>query len=433
MDYSVVFSGKVHDGFTVEQVRQNIAALFRTDDATRLDQLFSGSPVVLKKGLDEDRARKYQQTLLKAGAVCELRQAGAAPLPTPAAAPALVLEDPFLPIVAKRPDAPAPAVTEQLAYTSLAGLKLGEMDTPAEPEPPALPAAPTPPAPSRPAFGASLAGLSLVPLDHPEPAARAAAPVPVAAVAVATTASFKIAPPPPPPRPVVVNAVPAPSGSAALVSPILREQLAADTSAVRSLYDSGGGVMPDEAKGLSWAGFFLPWLWLRRHSAWYVAPPLIALRIFHSLIPWPIWALGYLAAIGYLLVKGREMAWNRKAWSSVEAFNKTQRNWAIAGGVLAVFQVALLVSLVVSPGHRRHAENAEAAQASTLTQPQDAGPATDQDDANAAPDQGQQGLSVSREAYLNSFKDPVEREQRRKQLEAAAARDAAQASNGGSQ
>ena len=128
MDYSVVFSGKVHDGFTVEQVRQNIAALFRTDDATRLDQLFSGSPVVLKKGLDEDRARKYQQTLLKAGAVCELRQAGAAPLPTPAAAPALVLDLGLATVPsASRPSAPAAA-----PRLALARLQVQEPHSPAD-------------------------------------------------------------------------------------------------------------------------------------------------------------------------------------------------------------------------------------------------------------------------------------------------------------
>jgi len=71
--FQVVFRGQVAEGFTVAQVRERLAEQFRLS-AERLDALFSGRPVVLKKGLDQAGAERLQTLFGKAGAVCEIRE-----------------------------------------------------------------------------------------------------------------------------------------------------------------------------------------------------------------------------------------------------------------------------------------------------------------------------------------------------------------------
>jgi|GEM_PF-2286328 hypothetical protein len=70
--YRIVFHGKVRDGHEVASVREQLARLFRIEDSERLDKLFSGSPVTIKKSLDEAGARKYITALEKAGAEVEV-------------------------------------------------------------------------------------------------------------------------------------------------------------------------------------------------------------------------------------------------------------------------------------------------------------------------------------------------------------------------
>lgn len=70
--YRIVFHGKVCDGHEVASVREQLGKLFRIEDSERLDKLFSGSPVTIKKSLDEAGARKYMAALEKAGAEVEV-------------------------------------------------------------------------------------------------------------------------------------------------------------------------------------------------------------------------------------------------------------------------------------------------------------------------------------------------------------------------
>ncbi|GAA3911676.1 hypothetical protein [Litoribacillus peritrichatus] len=71
-DFEVVFQGKVLIGADEQQVRKNIARMFKADDA-KLATLFSGRTVVIKTGLDEATAKKYIQAMKKAGANAEIR------------------------------------------------------------------------------------------------------------------------------------------------------------------------------------------------------------------------------------------------------------------------------------------------------------------------------------------------------------------------
>ncbi|CAB1059382.1 hypothetical protein D1BOALGB6SA_4144 [Olavius sp. associated proteobacterium Delta 1] len=70
--YSVIFEGKISNGSQLQEVKRNLAALFKIDDQ-KADLLFTKPQVVLKKGLDYDSAVKYRKVLLNTGAVCNVK------------------------------------------------------------------------------------------------------------------------------------------------------------------------------------------------------------------------------------------------------------------------------------------------------------------------------------------------------------------------
>ncbi|MCW8918247.1 MAG: hypothetical protein OQL08_05480 [Gammaproteobacteria bacterium] len=82
--FEVIFSGELSEGAAPEQVKGNVAALFKVEVA-RVERLFSGATVAIKKGLDEATAQRYRQALLQAGAICQVVNRAAVP---PADAPA---------------------------------------------------------------------------------------------------------------------------------------------------------------------------------------------------------------------------------------------------------------------------------------------------------------------------------------------------------
>ncbi len=110
--FAVVFAGQLVEGARPEQVKANFAQLFKVDMA-RIEPMFGGKPVTIKKGVDEATAKKYQQALLQAGAVCQvvdLAAPQAAAPSTPAARPAEV------------PAAPAPAAAPAAAAEPATGV-----------------------------------------------------------------------------------------------------------------------------------------------------------------------------------------------------------------------------------------------------------------------------------------------------------------------
>ena len=70
--YRIVFHGQLRDGAHQDEVSARLGKLFRIDDPARLQRLFSGQPVTIKKSLDEEAARKYVQALERAGARVEV-------------------------------------------------------------------------------------------------------------------------------------------------------------------------------------------------------------------------------------------------------------------------------------------------------------------------------------------------------------------------
>lgn len=80
--------------------------------------------------------------------------------------------------------------------------------------------------------------------------------------------------------------------------------------------------VPAEVRGWCWGGFLLSWIWAIRFRFWW---GLLAL------VPW-----AGIAMMVYLGFKGREQAWRRGSWESVDAFNQVQRRWSVAGVWLVV-------------------------------------------------------------------------------------------------
>lgn len=93
--FHVVFAGQLVKGADPDTVKANLGRLFKMD-AARVEKLFAGQPVVLKKDADQATAMKFRAALKQAGAECVLKPLDeevieAAPAPavaTPSAAPA---------------------------------------------------------------------------------------------------------------------------------------------------------------------------------------------------------------------------------------------------------------------------------------------------------------------------------------------------------
>lgn len=100
-EYQVVFRGELTGEHPAETVKQQLADLFGMP-TQRIDALFSGKPVVVKKNVDRRTAERFDQTFRKAGAICEIRgpegtEAGGddpgGPAPPTASAPAAGAEE----------------------------------------------------------------------------------------------------------------------------------------------------------------------------------------------------------------------------------------------------------------------------------------------------------------------------------------------------
>ena len=102
--YDIFFAAQLVDGFEEATVRDNIATLFKANDAT-LEKLFSGKPQLIKRGVDKPAAIKYKAALQKAGAVALVRvtpgtgggEVAPEPAPAPVPAPAPSTGDDDLP------------------------------------------------------------------------------------------------------------------------------------------------------------------------------------------------------------------------------------------------------------------------------------------------------------------------------------------------
>lgn len=317
-DYGVVFAGQLREGVRPEEARANLARLLRIEDPARLDRLFSGKPVVIKKGLDADQARRYEAALRQAGVVCELRRAAPAASPAPAAPPARAVPP------------PAPS-----------GLALAP-----------LPDEAAAPAPARPALSLEPLALALVddaPAATPAPVATSApGPAMARPAAAMAAATFPAATP-----------RPAPAATASTVdeAPAIRN---------RVIKGSGSGygdssIVPDEIKGLCWGGFFMPWLWGAFNGVQITFLALPGMGILRRVLPRSVLMGVSLLLSLFMLIKGRELAWQYKTWDSVEHFNRVQRRWSQAGLAFMLVLAVVIPSCVAREQREQKAMAAELA------------------------------------------------------------------------
>jgi len=71
--YQITFSGQTVDGMDTAQAKANLCKLYKTD-ISKIEKLFQGKRVVLKKNLTEDAALNYLTTLKNAGVICALEE-----------------------------------------------------------------------------------------------------------------------------------------------------------------------------------------------------------------------------------------------------------------------------------------------------------------------------------------------------------------------
>jgi uncharacterized membrane protein YhaH (DUF805 family) len=77
--FKIVFNGELMPDFTLETAKQNLASLFKSD-TTRINTLFNGNTIDLKRDLSENEADQYLQALQRAGAKVRKEQDLAASL-----------------------------------------------------------------------------------------------------------------------------------------------------------------------------------------------------------------------------------------------------------------------------------------------------------------------------------------------------------------
>jgi hypothetical protein len=107
--FEVAFSGQINDDADLNEVKAKVGKMFNADES-KLEQLFSGKRIIIKKNIDQQTASKYQAALERAGAKCEVisqspHEAPAANSDT-APAPSSVTAAPTPPVAPAPPAAP---------------------------------------------------------------------------------------------------------------------------------------------------------------------------------------------------------------------------------------------------------------------------------------------------------------------------------------
>jgi tetratricopeptide (TPR) repeat protein len=70
--YQIGFRGEIAARQKPENVKKRMSKLFKIG-AEKVEHLFSGQPVVIKKNIDKARAMKYQKAIEQAGAICYIK------------------------------------------------------------------------------------------------------------------------------------------------------------------------------------------------------------------------------------------------------------------------------------------------------------------------------------------------------------------------
>ncbi len=73
--YNLVFEGQIVEGAAADKVKRNLAALLKREPG-EIQHLFTGDPIVIKRNMSPEKAKKYKAAFEKAGGVCRLEAAG---------------------------------------------------------------------------------------------------------------------------------------------------------------------------------------------------------------------------------------------------------------------------------------------------------------------------------------------------------------------
>ena len=109
-EFDVYFSGEILEGYELEEVKQAVGKLFKLS-GPKLEALFAGVPVRVKKNLSVEKAGRFRKVFLESGALVQIVAAGQEPPEEPAPQPVT------------RRASPAPA-----SSTGEAGLRLAPME-----------------------------------------------------------------------------------------------------------------------------------------------------------------------------------------------------------------------------------------------------------------------------------------------------------------
>jgi len=126
--YDVYFSGAILKDADPDEVKRQVGAIFKLE-GKKLERLFCGKPVPIKRGIDMDQAIRFRVTFRDAGALVDIVPAGE-PAPDPAARPA----PPPRPVAPAKPAAQTVKPETAPSEPSAPGLSLADGPLPEAPQ-----------------------------------------------------------------------------------------------------------------------------------------------------------------------------------------------------------------------------------------------------------------------------------------------------------
>jgi len=123
--YNVIFSGQTVAGYSIDQVKRNVSRAFKMTDAS-VSALFSGTDVIIKKGMDRETAEDVKQMMNRSGAICRIEPAetATASIDTPVRPNSMVYDQ--APVITPLPG-PAQVAYAPLICPEITGIE-GGMD-----------------------------------------------------------------------------------------------------------------------------------------------------------------------------------------------------------------------------------------------------------------------------------------------------------------
>lgn len=76
--FSVVVTGKIADGFALADAKSQVGQLFKLSPE-KVERLFSGKPVAIRRGIDKPQAMKLRAALAKTGVIAVIKASSPEP------------------------------------------------------------------------------------------------------------------------------------------------------------------------------------------------------------------------------------------------------------------------------------------------------------------------------------------------------------------